>query len=309
MRISAPSLCLFFALAPSGAVASDGGPLSLSLPRAHHEPVAPGQAAAPEDAGASASIDTAPTLSLSPHSTPASEAQGGGTERSARTTPSSGAPPLAATSFEDRSIAFGAGEIKSINELLRTDQSPFELAPRLRLEFSRPTQLRDGGVNGEHSAFGVGQLSAFADDRGEIDLYDIAFRWDAVSQGPVTFSLIGGVKAVAADIVNEVGEYDVSGNLVSTRLDDAYGIAPVPVFGGGVRWDVSDTFYISGAAQTHTIPDGASLLDLTAQTGLDFSPNVGLRAGYQYLRTTVQVQNLDASLSVSGVFARLEITF
>jgi hypothetical protein len=64
-----------------------------------------------------------------------------------------------------------------------------------------------------------------------------------------------------------------------------------------------------GTAQTHTIPDGNTLLDLTAETGIDFSPTVGLRAGYTYVRTAVELEQFDARLSQSGVFARVEISF
>lgn len=192
---------------------------------------------------------------------------------------------------------------------LGPERSPLDLRPDLRLEFSRGTRLRDGGVNGSQGALSDNRLAGYADGRGEIDLYDLSLRWDAFSPGPLTFSVITGLKAVDANIVNARDEYDASGEYVSTRLEDGRGVTPVPIFGGGVRWDVGRGIYLSGAAQTHTIPDGASLLDVIAEGGIDFSPTVGLRAGYQYLHTGVRVQDLDASVNVSGVFARLEIAF
>jgi hypothetical protein len=114
---------------------------------------------------------------------------------------------------------------------------------------------------------------------------------------------------VSTDVTEGVAEYDAGGNYVSTRAEDEYRMVPVPIVGGSFRWDVDDRFYLVGTAQTHTIPDGNTLLDLTAETGIDFSPTVGLRAGYTYVRTAVELEQFDARLSQSGVFARVEISF
>lgn len=220
-----------------------------------------------------------------------------------------GPPAEPAPARLGRASGFQGDDVSLAAALLSPERSPLELRPDLRFEFSRGTRLRDGGVNGSRGALSDDKLAGYADGRGEIDVYDVALRWDAFSPGPLTFSLITGLKAVDANIVNARDEYDASGAYVSTRLEDGRGVTPVPIFGGGVRWDVGRGIYLSGAAQTHTIPDGASLLDVIAEGGIDFSPTVGLRAGYQYLHTGVRVQDLDASVSVSGVFARLEITF
>ncbi|MEZ6241879.1 MAG: hypothetical protein R3B57_02450 [Phycisphaerales bacterium] len=308
MQTGAGRLWLTLALASTPGLAADGGPLSISP---NHSIVATHAKSEAGDTSAPHVEPPTPSLSIMPRlgedRRTDEELASLYADRDASDADTSDGAPI--PTLADRSFALVDEGDDTLVRMLRTERSPFELAPRLRIEFSRPTQLRDGGVSGDQSALGADRLAAFSDNRGDIDLYNIALRWDAFRPGPLTFSFIGGVQAVQADIVGQVREYDSSGNVVSTRLDDAYGIAAVPVFGGGIRWDVSDRFYISGAAQTQTIPDGASLLDVTAQTGLDLSPTVGLRAGYQYLRTTVQVQNLDASLSVSGVFARLEIAF
>ncbi len=304
MRTHAVTALLLLAGAPTGALASDGGPITLSISRALTPVTVVADDTPASDADQAATLDN-PSLSLT---TGAADATDPDQHAHAAHAAGDSFAPREGTAVLGVS-GFDAPRSDPLDELLRSERSPLELAPSLRIEFSRPTQLRDGGVSGDAGALRPDRLSAFADDRGDIDLYNVAFRWDAVSRGPITLSLMGGVQAVQANIVGRVGEYDSDGNLVSSRLDDAQGVAPVPVVGGGVRWDVSEKFFIAGAAQTHTIPDGASLLDLTAQTGLDLSPTVGLRAGYQYLRTTVQVQDLDASLSVSGLFARLEIAF
>jgi len=195
------------------------------------------------------------------------------------------------------------------------DRSPLDLGPGLRVHIDRPTSLRDGGVSGARSDLDASfneeydRLYGFAGEQGRFDLYDVSLRWDALTPGPVTFSLIGGLKAIRTDVSEDIDEYDRKGNYVSTRLEDEYQMVPVPIIGGGVRWDVGDRFYLEGSAQTHTIPDGNTLLDVTAQTGIDFSPTVGLRAGYTYVRTAVELEQFDASLSQSGVFARIEISF
>lgn len=197
---------------------------------------------------------------------------------------------------------------------LRTESdSPLAFGPSLRLHFDRPTSLRDGGIGGSNTSLSntptEDRIYGFENSQGQFDLYDISLRWSTVQAGPVSFSLIGGVKAVSTDVTEGVAEYDAGGNYVSTRAEDEYRMVPVPIVGGSFRWDVDDRFYLVGTAQTHTIPDGNTLLDLTAETGIDFSPTVGLRAGYTYVRTAVELEQFDARLSQSGVFARVEISF
>ena len=189
----------------------------------------------------------------------------------------------------------------------------FDFGPSVRLHFDRPTSLRDGGIGGSNTSFENAQSEdrfyGFENSQGQFDLYDISLRWNALSPGPVSFSLIGGVKAVSTDVTEGIAEYDSRGNHVSTRAEDEYRMVPVPIVGGSFRWDVGETFYFEGTAQTHTIPDGNTLLDFTAETGFDFSPTVGLRAGYTYVRTAVELDQFDARLTQSGVFARVQISF
>ncbi len=192
-------------------------------------------------------------------------------------------------------------------------RSAFDFGPSVRLHFDRPTSLRDGGVGGTQIALSNAptedRIYGYENSQGQFDLYDISLRWNTLSSGPVSFSLIGGVKAVSTDVTQGINEYDSGGNHVSTRSEDEYRMVPVPIVGGSFRWDVDDTFYFEGTAQTHTIPDGNTLLDFTAETGIDFSPTVGLRAGYTYVRTAVELNQFDARLTQSGVFARVQISF
>lgn len=193
------------------------------------------------------------------------------------------------------------------------DTTPLELGPSVRLHFERPTPLRDGGIGGSQSSLSntpsEDRIYGFENAQGQFDLYDISLRWNTFSTGPVSFALIGGVKAVSTDVTERVAEYDERGAQVSTRAEDEYRMVPVPIVGGSFRWDVGERFYLVGTAQTHTIPDGNTLLDLTAETGIDFSPTVGLRAGYTYVRTAVELEKFDARLTQSGVFARVQIRF
>lgn len=193
------------------------------------------------------------------------------------------------------------------------DASPLELGPKMRIHFQRPTSLRDGGIGGSQTSLNNAptedRIYGFENGQGQFDLYDISLRWNTLTTGPVSFALIGGVKAVSTDVTEGVAEFDAGGNHVSTRAEDEYRMVPVPIVGGSFRWDVGERFFLEGTAQTHTIPDGNTLLDLTAETGIDFSPTVGLRAGYTYVRTAVELEQFDARLTQSGVFARVQIRF
>ncbi len=83
----------------------------------------------------------------------------------------------------------------------------------------------------------------------------------------------------------------------------------MPVIGGGVSWRLSEEMSFSGTASTHTFTDQGTVLDLSAETSIRLTPNIGLFAGYQFIRSAIEVQSLEADLEREGVFARLQIRF
>lgn len=183
----------------------------------------------------------------------------------------------------------------------------------ISLSVGRSTVLLDGGIGETGGAIadeatrrerhaGYGHAAA------EFDLYDLSLQWPAVSRGPMTFSLIGGLRAISAQAGQRVDERVAPGQVV-TSYDESRGLVTVPIVGTGVRVDLAEGLYLSGAAATHTIADGATLLDFTAQTGYEFSPNVAFFAGYQLIRSSVDVGPINAELDQEGLFARVRIRF
>lgn len=177
----------------------------------------------------------------------------------------------------------------------------------VRFEFGRSTALRDGGISGQTGGLsadnGLMRLSSLASDEGEYDIYDLEVAWDALSPGPVTVSLIGGLKAIEARIGKVVQEEGVS------TFRDARGIAAMPVVGGEVRWRVNRQVGISGSATTHALSGQNSVLDLSAQTTIRLAPNIGLSAGYQYIQSALEVRSMETDFEREGVFARIQILF
>lgn len=181
------------------------------------------------------------------------------------------------------------------------------------LSVGRSTVLLDGGIGETGGAIadevtrrerhaGYGHAAA------EFDLYDLSLQWPAVSRGPMTLSLIGGLRAISAQAGQRVDERVAPGQ-TATSYDESRGLVTVPIVGTGVRVDLAEGLYLSGAAATHTIADGATLLDFTAQTGYELSPNVSVFAGYQLIRSSVDVGPIDAELDQEGLFARVRIRF
>ncbi len=176
----------------------------------------------------------------------------------------------------------------------------------VRFVIDRNTYLRDGGISGEGDAIagdgGLMRLASLAAGEGEYDIYDLSLSWDAYSPGPLTVSVIGGLKAIDARISKSA---DGAGG----SFRDARGVAAVPVIGGGVSWRLNDDMTLSGVATTQSFSGQGSVLDLSAETSIRLAPNVGLSAGYQFIRSSIEVQSLDATLESEGVFARIQIRF
>lgn len=177
-----------------------------------------------------------------------------------------------------------------------------------RLVVDRGTALRDGGISGSHASLhdrddSTLQLASIAAGEGEYDIYDLSLAWDAFTPGPVTVSFIGGLKAIDARFGKVVS--DGAGSVYR----DARGVAAVPVIGGGVAWRISDDVSLVGNASTQTFSGQGTMLDMSAETSISLAPNVGLNAGYQFIRSAIEVRSLSTELEREGVYARLQIRF
>ena len=181
------------------------------------------------------------------------------------------------------------------------------LGRSVRLGIDRNTALRDGGISGEQTMVGgddgLVRLASVAGGEGEYDIYDLSMTWDALTPGPLTLSLIGGLKAIDA----RIGKVVVEGDGASFR--DARGVVAVPVVGGGVSWRLSEEMSLHGTASTHTFSNQGTVLDFSAETSIRLAPNIGLFAGYQFIRSAIEVESLQADLEREGLFARLQIRF
>lgn len=177
----------------------------------------------------------------------------------------------------------------------------------IRFEVDRGTLLRDGGISGNAGMLegddGLMRLSSLASGEGEYDIYDLSLTWDAYKPGPLTLSIIGGIKAIDA----RIGRTVQSGG--ATTFEDARGVVAVPVIGGGVAWKLSEDMTLSGMASTQTFDGAGSVVDLSAETSIRITPNIGFSAGYQFIRSAIEVQSMDAELEREGLFARLQIRF
>ncbi len=187
-----------------------------------------------------------------------------------------------------------------------TDPRGFELSDSLRFSVGRTTELRDGNISGSQGAIGgVGDdhLPSVAQSEGEYDIYDLSLEWDAMTAGPVTLSLLSGIKAIDANIGKRVSKGD------GIEIDSEHRVAALPMVGSGVRWKISNDLSFSGAALTHAIESGDTLIDLNASTDLRISTNVAFVAGYRIIRSTFDVGAVNTELRQEGLFARLEIKF
>ena len=176
------------------------------------------------------------------------------------------------------------------------------VAPGLRFHAGRAAGLATGGVNGETAE--SGRVHGFVDAGGtRFDLYDISLRWDAFDPGPFTVTLLGGVRAIDA----QTGIAPESPDPLAAG--DQRDVVAVPVVGGGLRWNLASGVYFSGTAATHTLDNSGTFVGLTAETGIEISPRVGVFAGYHYIRSALDSESFANELSQEGMFARLEIRF
>ncbi|MEO1512212.1 MAG: hypothetical protein AAFU70_09075, partial [Planctomycetota bacterium] len=92
-------------------------------------------------------------------------------------------------------------------------------------------------------------------------------------------------------------------------LGDERTARAVPVIGSDVRLKLTDSLLLGGAASTHAIATGATLLQFEADATLRLHRNVSLSAGYRFIESTIDMSGPDPTLDQEGVFARLVIKF
>lgn len=201
----------------------------------------------------------------------------------------------------DQSIPFES--LASFN----ASQGGVRLNDSVRFSVGRNTELRDGNISGNETGLendsARDRLPSIAQSEGEYDIYDISLEWDAITAGPVTLSLLSGLKAIEADIGKRI---TIDGD---TSIDSAHRFTAMPMVGSGIRWQISDNLSFSGAALTHPIETGDALIDFNASTDLRISNNVGFITGYRIIRSSFEVGSIETDLTQEGLFARLEISF
>ena len=134
-------------------------------------------------------------------------------------------------------------------------------------------------------------------------MYDLSLEWDAISAGPVTISLMSGLKAIEANI----GKRVTTNN--DTTIEQVNRFTALPMIGSGVRWQINNDLSFSGTALTLPVETGDTLVDFNASTDLRLSKNVGLSAGYRIIRSSFEVGSVNTDVSQEGLFARLQIKF
>jgi hypothetical protein len=188
-----------------------------------------------------------------------------------------------------------------------TDQRGVSLNDSLRFSVGRTTELSDGNISGSDGTLNNDSdrdhVSSLTQSEGEYDIYDLSLEWEAMSAGPVTLSVLSGLKAIEANIGKRVTKDG------DTTIDTVNRFTAMPMIGSGVRWKINDELSFSGAALTLPIDTGDALVDFNASTDLKISTNVGLSAGYRIIRSSFAVGSVDTEVNQEGLFARLKISF
>ncbi len=187
------------------------------------------------------------------------------------------------------------------------DAQGMQLNDSVRFSVGRTTELRDGNISGNAGTLNTGatneHISSLTQSEGEYDVYDLALEWEAINAGPVTLSVLSGLKAIEANI----GKRVTKGN--DTTIERVNRVAAVPMIGSGLRWQINESFSFSSAAFTHPTQAGDALIDFNASTDLKLSTNVMFSAGYRMLRSSFEVGAVETDIDQKGLFARIEISF
>jgi len=95
--------------------------------------------------------------------------------------------------------------------------------------------------------------------------------------------------------------------------DDPYSrmtsFTPIPVAGGGLRWDVGRGVFVRGQGVGHAGEDEGSFYDLTLETGLGVSSRAEVSLGFQHLRAVVGEGSGSAGLNRDAVLLQFRVRY
>ncbi|MBC7833512.1 MAG: hypothetical protein H7Y88_00240 [Phycisphaerales bacterium] len=157
--------------------------------------------------------------------------------------------------------------------------------------------LIQGGL-GSASLSGLSERGVAA---GSVDVYDLSLDWRALRTGPLSFSVLGGVRALGYDVLT-----NPEGDGSRSRQSD---FTPIPVAGGGIRWDVGSHVFIRGRGVGHANDEDGSFLDLSLETGIDITRLTQLSVGYQHLRAASARGPMDASVERDALLLQFRIRY
>lgn len=140
-------------------------------------------------------------------------------------------------------------------------------------------------------------LSISAPDEA-VQMLDASIDWDAARFGPVTLLLEGGFRAIGV-----AGD----GGASAIGSDDSQ-VTPMPIVGGGVRYDVSEGLSLLGRASTSVIDTGATYIDLAAEASFDLDAQTDLIAGYRFLDANVR-RGRGATLDRAAFYTGIRLLF
>lgn len=143
----------------------------------------------------------------------------------------------------------------------------------------------------------------------EFDMYEATLSYDLIRAGAFTLALGGGVRAFDFKASVEGLAVPPGGGPAVFTHDEEKAIVPVPAFGMGVRFDLTENLYLRGVARGIYAGKYGSFVDASAELGFDVGPNIGVFGGYRFLRAAADVSNVDFQVTLQGPYAGAEIRF
>ena len=138
---------------------------------------------------------------------------------------------------------------------------------------------------------------------GAVHMLDAGLNWQLEAENDVQVSLEGGVRALA-----QAGpQTDGFGSTPAAEFDT--GLLTVPVMGAAVRWSMTHWAYVEGRATGNVADVLGRYVDLTAEAGVELTPQTGLVAGYRYLDASFDSSGAAATLSQDALYAGLRIRY
>ena len=180
---------------------------------------------------------------------------------------------------------------------------------RWHLDLSYTGHFEYDGTSGPvEFAFEDRVFTGAVESRAELDIYEVSLRYDLFREDAFTFSIGPGVRMFDFEASVEGAASDGTTPPMQRR-EEISAFVPLPGLGAGVRFDITENFFIRTSGSGIYAGEYGNFLDAAAEIGWDIFTNFGIFGGYRWIHAEADYRDVEFEVDLRGPYMGAELRF